>query len=102
MRKRKAGVGAVSSSSTEDSETGWVGIGSGGNLDSTAIRTFAGAGEAQSRAQVKKETAAVHKNASFEKYRQERLAHTEKLVQAVQTLSDFRCREAASGRRGCS
>ncbi|CAM9181999.1 unnamed protein product, partial [Pylaiella littoralis] len=72
----------------EESETDSGEVGTGGNLDSTAIRTFAGAGEAQSRAKVKKETAAVHANVAQEKFRQQRMGQTEKLVGAVQTLSD--------------
>ncbi|CAM9368883.1 unnamed protein product, partial [Pylaiella littoralis] len=73
--KRKAGAGS-SSSSSSSSEDIISYSRSNGNLDSTAIRTFAGAGEAQSRAQVKKESAAVAKNVASEAYRQKRLAQT--------------------------
>ncbi|CAN0085693.1 unnamed protein product [Pylaiella littoralis] len=105
LGKRKAGLRATtsSSSSNEESETDSGEVGTGGNLDSTAIRTFAGAGEAQSRAKVKKETAAVHANVAQEKFRQQRMGQTEKLVEAVQTLSDAvvakqRLDEEAAGR----
>ncbi|CAM9263997.1 unnamed protein product, partial [Pylaiella littoralis] len=105
LGKRKAGLRATTSSgsSNEESETDSGEVGTGGNLDSTAIRTFAGAGEAQSRAKVKKETAAVHANVAQEKFRQQRMGQTEKLVGAVQTLSDAvvakqRLDEEAAGR----
>ncbi|CAN0450642.1 unnamed protein product [Pylaiella littoralis] len=87
--KRKAGAGSSSSSSSsEDIISYSSGAGSNGNLDSTAIRTYAGAGEAQSRAQVKKESAAVAKNVASEAYRQKRLAQTSQLAQAVVSLSE--------------
>ena len=76
------------SSNSEDSETNSGGAGSGGNLDSLAIRTSTGAGEGQSRAQVKKEIATVVKNVAQEHHWQKRLAYTGKLVDAVQTLSE--------------
>ena len=99
--KRKSG----SFSSTEDSETVAGSAGPGGNLDSSAIRTFTGAGEGQSRAQVKKEIAAVGKNVAQERHRQKRLAYAEKLVDAVLTLSEAVAAkqrlEAEAAVRGC-
>ena len=61
--------------------------GSMGNLDSTAIRTFVGAGEAQSRSKVKKEHAAVVQNVAQEAYRQQRLQQSNKIVKAVELLT---------------
>ncbi|CAN0408620.1 unnamed protein product [Pylaiella littoralis] len=89
LGKRKAGMKpATCLSSNEESETDSGEAGTGGNLDSTDIRTFAGAGEAQSRAKVKKEIAAVHANVVQETLRQGRMGHIEELVGAVQTLSN--------------
>ncbi|CAN0260680.1 unnamed protein product, partial [Scytosiphon promiscuus] len=58
-----------------------------GNLASTAIRMFTGAGQAQSRAQVQKEQAAVAAASAQETARQAQTTHSGKLVKAVEALS---------------
>ncbi|CAN0392777.1 unnamed protein product, partial [Pylaiella littoralis] len=75
-------------SSTGESETESGGVGSDGNLTSTAIRTLAGAGEPQSRAQVQKQQAEVKSKAPNEAFRQKRLARGDQITKAVKTLAD--------------
>ncbi|CAN0147105.1 unnamed protein product, partial [Hapterophycus canaliculatus] len=82
-RKRKGGP----STSKKESVAAAQVQGPAGNLDSTAIRMFAGAGEAQSRAQVQKEQAAVIAASAQETSRQAQMAHSGKLVKAVEVLS---------------
>ncbi|CAN0317060.1 unnamed protein product, partial [Ectocarpus sp. 6 AP-2014] len=57
------------------------------DLSSNATRMFAGAGESQSRAQVKKEHAAVAAANAQEQARRVQQTHTGKLVTAVEALS---------------
>lgn len=80
---KRRSTGASSSDTDGDLDS----TGSLGNLDSTAIRTFAGAGEIQSRSAVKRERAAIALNAQQEVFRQKRLNHSEKMLKAVEALT---------------
>lgn len=81
--KRKKGAPANSNQSDEVEEV----QAPPGNLDSKAIRMFAGAGQAQSRAQVQKEQAAVAAASAKAAQRQAQMADSVKLVKAVEALS---------------
>lgn len=81
--KRKSTGATGDDNSDRDS----MSSGSLGNFDSTTIRTFVGAGEAQSRAKIKRERALVAQNAAHESYRQKRLQQSENLITAVETLT---------------
>lgn len=70
----------------EESDSG--SMGSNGNLDSSAIRMFTGAGEIQSRAKVKKELQGVASRVADQEYRRQRLANQEVLIKAVTSLSE--------------
>ncbi|CAN0300515.1 unnamed protein product, partial [Ectocarpus sp. 13 AM-2016] len=83
--KQKAKKGSPSTSDGSGSETS--GAYTEVDLSSSAIRMFAGAGETQSRAQVKKEHAAVAAANAQEQARRVQQAHTGKLVTAVEALS---------------
>ncbi|CAB1117478.1 unnamed protein product [Ectocarpus sp. CCAP 1310/34] len=86
--KQKAKKGSPSTSDGSGSETS--GAYTEVDLSSSAIRMFAGGGEIQSRAQVKKEHAAVaaaNAQEQAEQARRVQQAHTGKLVTAVEALS---------------
>ncbi|CAB1104403.1 unnamed protein product [Ectocarpus sp. CCAP 1310/34] len=83
--KQKVKNGSPSTSDGSGSETS--GAYTDVDLSSSAIRMFAGAGEVQSRAQVKKEHAAVAAANAQEQAPRVQQAHTGKLVTAVEALS---------------
>ncbi|CAN0353724.1 unnamed protein product, partial [Ectocarpus sp. 6 AP-2014] len=83
--KQKSKRGSPGSSDESGSETS--GAYTDVDLSLNAIRMFAGAGESQSRAQVKKEHAAVAAANAQEQARRVQQTHTGKLVTAVEALS---------------